>query len=73
MITITLPEWVAWAIVAWVAFKISDMALGLWIRTANQRLIKKDSAKVDWLLRWAKKNDEISAISATVTSRDPDS
>lgn len=71
MITITLPEWVAWAIVAWVAFRISDMALGLWIRTTNQRLIKKDSAKVDWLLRWAKKNDKEPNV--PVTSRDPDS
>ncbi len=71
MITITLPEWVAWVFTAWVAFKISDMALGLWIRTLNRQLMQKNFAKVDWLHTWAKKHDK--EPSGPATSHDHDS
>jgi len=58
MIMITIPEWFLWVLTAYVAFKLADMAMGLWIRTLNQQLMKENFKKVEWLFHWARTNDE---------------
>ena len=56
MITVVLPEWLAWVIVAYCALYIADMAMGIWLKTLNRQLMKESLKKVDWLYKWAQQN-----------------